>query len=93
MKIIILLTFLLSFSFGAAAMVKKANIDGVLSQKYDENYQETQRSLAGQQEKPQAETGDTADKDSESEEADRIPSSKGKSFEELNNNGVRYWKY
>ncbi len=72
-------------SFQAMAMMKKPSIDGALSHRYDENYEETHRSLASGPEK--------IEEDKKKEKADRVPSSKGEAFEQINENGIRYWKY
>lgn len=92
MKFLFLSALMMSFS--SYAMLKKASIDGALSNRYDKNYEETQRSLASQIEKPEKAAVETDDKDvSKDAEGARVPSSKGESFDDLNENGIRYWKY
>lgn len=94
----------LIFSFTGAAMLKKASINGALSHRYDENYEETNRGLASDIEKAgNSEKVKESAKVKKSKEQDyknpghkagsRNPSAEGRSFEQANENGIRYWKY
>lgn len=84
MKFVFFSAMLLSFN--SVAMLKKASIDGELSHRYDENYEETQRGLASQAEEAQ-------DSRLQQHESQRKPSSQEKSFDQMNENRIRYWKY
>lgn len=89
MKLLFLSAVFLSFS--ASAMLKKASIDGALSHRYDENYEETSRSFAGQIEPEEAKASESKDKSKD--KGDRNPSSQGQAFDQANESGIRYWKY
>ena len=100
MKFLLIATLFLSFS--SLAMLKKATIDGALSQKFDENYQETERSLAGQSDALEEKSFATKEAGTEKAKAsakekeikgERVPSSQGPTFNQVNENGIRYWKY
>jgi len=77
---------LLLFGFAANAMPKKASIDGALSHRYDENYEETQRSLASQIEPVEVE-------ESHSGAPDSSPAGQSRHLERSGQQGIQYWKY
>lgn len=90
-----ILTLLLSmFVISVNAKVIKPVIDNDLSHRYDNEFEETQRSVAG--DKP--ESVDQVNEDQEwdensDDESSRNPSAAGETFQKENDNGIRYWKY
>jgi hypothetical protein len=88
MKILALIMTL--FSFSLMAKVVKPVIDGDLSHRYEEEYEKSERSLAGE------ESDDVLEVEEEQEELDedasRDPSAEGEAFEKQNSD-VQFWKY
>lgn len=97
MRIKLCMTLLL-LVFALQAKVVKPVLDNDLSHRYDSNFEETDRAVAGDKPEPVDQVNDDSDWDEkeeidEDDESARNPSAAGKSFEKENENGIRYWKY
>lgn len=91
------LTFLFILSaITVQAKVVKPLLDHDLSHRYDSNFEESDRSIAGDKPEPVDQVNEDENweyADDPEEESSRNPSAAGKTFEKENENGIRYWKY